>query len=55
MRRWWGWRETYGSEDDDGGFTGDEDKRQVRQVVKRAVLVLVRTSTASLALPCGNG
>ena len=36
MRRPWGWRETYGSEDDDEGFAGDGDKRQVQQAVKGA-------------------
>jgi hypothetical protein len=28
MRRPWGWRETYGCEDDDGELAGDGDKRQ---------------------------
>jgi hypothetical protein len=36
MRRSWGWRETYGSEGDEGGFAGDGGKRQVRQAVNWA-------------------
>ena len=50
MRRSWGWRETYGSDDDDVGFAGDGGKGQVRQVVKGAQL-----EGSVSCNPCENG